>query len=68
MKEVIGYITHKLYITSFVKNNKFLAIIISFLTKIVSFFDKNNMYFDNLKSLYNGNDDKTHYIMAKLVI
>jgi hypothetical protein len=64
MKVVIGYITRQLDITSFVKNNKFLAI-------ITSFFDKNNMYFDkddNLNLLYNGNDDKTHYITAKLVI
>ncbi len=39
-KVVIGYITRELYITSFVKNNDFLAIIISFLTKIAT-FDKN---------------------------
>jgi hypothetical protein len=44
LKEVvIGYITRKLYITSFVENNKFLAITMSFLTKIVSFFSKNDI-------------------------
>jgi hypothetical protein len=31
---VIGYITSELYITSFVENNEFLAIVTSFLTKI----------------------------------
>ncbi len=36
-KVVIGYITRELYITSFVENNEFLAIITSFLTKIASF-------------------------------
>ncbi len=41
-KVVIGYITRELYITSFVKNNEFLAIITIFLTKIVIFFDKND--------------------------
>ncbi len=35
---VMGYITRELYKTSFVKNNKFLAIITSFLTKITSFW------------------------------
>jgi hypothetical protein len=39
-KVVIGYITCELYITSFVENNEFLAIITSFLTKIVSFLTK----------------------------
>ncbi len=39
-KVVSGYITHKLFINSFVKNNEFLAIITSFLTKIMNFFDK----------------------------
>ncbi len=37
----------------------------------MSFFDKNNEYFDkndNKNSIYNGNNDKTHYIMAKLAI
>jgi hypothetical protein len=68
---VIGYITHQLYITSFVKNNEFLAIIMSYFDKNSKFLDKNNMYFDkndNLNLLYNGNDNKTCYITAKLVI
>jgi hypothetical protein len=37
-KVVIGYITCELYITSFVKNNKFSAI-------IKSFFDENSDFF-----------------------
>jgi hypothetical protein len=73
-KVVIGYITRKLYITSFVENNEFLAIITSFfdendeflaiitsfLTKMTSFLTKN--------SVYNGNNEKTRYITRKLVI
>jgi hypothetical protein len=39
-KVVIGYITRELYITSFVKNNEFLAIKRSLLTKIASFLTK----------------------------
>jgi hypothetical protein len=39
-KVVIGYITCELYITRFVKNNEFLAIIVSFLTKIANFLTK----------------------------
>ncbi len=57
---VIGYITRELYITSFVKNNEFLAIITSFLTKMMSFLTKN--------LVYNGNNDKTRYITSLIVI
>ncbi len=40
-KVVIGYKTRELYVTSFVKNNEFLAIITSFFfTKIASFLMK----------------------------
>ena len=73
-KVVIGYITRELYITSFVENNKFLAIITSFfdendeflaiitsfLTKMTSFLTKN--------SVYNGNNDKTCYITSLIVV
>ncbi len=43
----------------------------SYFDKNSKFLDKNNMYFDkndNLNLLYNGNDNKTCYITAKLVI
>ncbi len=45
---VIGYKTRELYITSFVENNNFLAVVTSFLTKIASILTKMRI--------------KTHYI------
>jgi hypothetical protein len=48
-KVVIGYIIHELCITSFVKNNEFLVIITSFLTKIMNILTKMTI--------------KTHHIM-----
>jgi hypothetical protein len=80
-KLVIGYITRDLYITSFVENNEFLAIITSFfaknseflaiitsfLPKIASFLTKMTSFLTK-NSVYNENNDKTRYITAKLVI
>jgi hypothetical protein len=54
---VIGYKTCELHITSFVKNNKFWAVVTSFLTKIMSILTKMTI--------------KTNYVMEitiKLVI
>jgi hypothetical protein len=42
-KVVIGYITRESYITSFVENYKFLAI-------ITSLFDENSEFFDEIAS------------------
>jgi hypothetical protein len=58
---VIGYITRELFLTSFVKNNKFLTNIKSFLTKIASFLT-------NIKSIKMKMTFKTHYLMIKLII
>ncbi len=42
-KVIIGYITCELYITSFVKNNEFLAIITSFFDENSEFYYKNDI-------------------------
>jgi hypothetical protein len=59
-KVVIGYITRKLYITSFVKINNFWAI-------LTSFFDKNNEFFDKITSSLKKMTFKTCYIMEIMI-